>query len=614
MKKLIKYQVYLILIMSVLCLACKKDYFSLEDKNGLDGRLWSNEGAIQYYLNEAYDKIIPPFPDEYTANNFEIHLETDESYFGANSSWGKKVFGLNGELQSNDIRYVGAKYQGTNIGDNRYFDIDRCNNIIKNVPLGDLPDDSKKKLLGQAYTLRAIVYFELTKLYGGMPLLLEPQNPSNLTVGGRQPAKKMFAQIVSDLDSGMVYLDGVTWNAAEYGKLTKEAAAAMKAKALLYWASPQFNPENDGIHTYDAGRWQTAFKASEEAYNICLATGHGLLPKYGDIFLKEGPANTEALIVRSYSSTDAKWGHNVEAKVRPASEGGSPSDYYYASTNLINDYTMKDGTPIDQSDDYDPVLFWKDRDPRFDATIAWNGCVWPLSGNDQRRQWTYVKATGESGDRGFYCRRFATPNLIKSAVGYSNDYGGSGMDWIQLRFAEVILNYAETANETGNLSLAKDLVRQLRKRAGIEEGTKDYGLDYATNKGEMRELITKDRMVEFAFEAKRCDDLRRLRLLTKLQGTISSLHFEVANNLIKQLETVTAGTNTLYRETLDMNNRDTVLKYFKYPYTEITPGGNGTFSAPDNYYFYSLANQFINSSPLLEQTIGWDGGTFDPLK
>ena len=163
-------------------------------------------------------------------------------------------------------------------------------------------------------------------------------------------------------------------------------------------------------------------------------------------------------------------------------------------------------------------MFWKDRDPRFDATIAWNGSNWPLSGNEQRRQWTYVKATGESGDRGFYCKKFATPNLTKSAVSYSDDYGGSGMDWIQMRFAEVILNYAETANETDQLSLAKDLVRQLRVRAGVEAGDKDYGLDYATNKDQMRDLITNERSVEFAFEAKRCDDLRRPHLCLYVVG------------------------------------------------------------------------------------------------
>jgi hypothetical protein len=56
-----------------------------------------------------------------------------------------------------------------------------------------------------------------------------------------------------------------------------------------------------------------------------------------------------------------------------------------------------------------------------------------------------------------------------------------------------------------------------------------------------------------------------------------------------------------------------MLQYFQFPYTWGIPASNGSFAMPEYYYFYSLSNQFLNSSPLLEQTIGWEGGTFDPL-
>lgn len=604
---------------TLLLAGCKKadDFFQLRDRGGIDAAIWDNEGAIQFYLNEAYDKIIPPFPHEYTLNNFEIHLATDESYFGANNTWTKRAFGFNGALDANQILYAAVKYQGSNIGDNRYFDVARCNNVIRYVPTGTaLPNEVKKKMLGQAYALRAILYFGLAKIYGGMPLVLEPQNPDNLQLAGRATANEMFAQIVKDLDSAMIHLEGVTWDAStEWGKLTKSAAAALKAKALLYWASPQFNPLDDGNHPYDASRWQTALAACREAYDICIANGHGLMPDYGNIFRTEGMNNTEAIIVRSYSAALPKMGNNVEYRSRPSSEGGAPNDCYYASTRLIDAYTMNDGTPISQSPDYDPVLFWKDRDPRFNATIAYNGSTWPLSGITGRRQWTYVNAINETGNRAFYCKRFTSPSLASGSVRNTNDYGGSGVDWIEMRFAEVILNYAEAANETGDLALSKDLVRQVRQRAEIAAGANDYGLALATSKEEMRDLITNERMVEFAFEGKRCDDLRRLRLLTKLTGTITSLQFEAnSNDLRAELETIIdPASGRRYRETLDMNDKDTVMKYFKYPYTEIIPGGNGSFSVPDYYYFYSLSNQFMNSSSLLKQTIGW-GGDFDPLQ
>ena len=76
------------------------------------------------------------------------------------------------------------------------------------------------------------------------------------------------------------------------------------------------------------------------------------------------------------------------------------------------------------------------------------------------------------------------------------------MDWIEMRFAEAIMNLAECANETGRLTEAKDMVRLIRQRAGIVAGTFDYGLSIATDAASMRSLILNERMIEFAMEGK----------------------------------------------------------------------------------------------------------------
>ncbi len=591
---------------------CKKqdNFFEIRDRAGLDAAIWESEGAIQFFLNEAYDVIMPDFPYQYTANNYAFHLASDENYYSATDGNARKALGLQGVVQANDIRMVAAKYQGSNKGDNRYFDIARCNLAIKNIPQSTvLSEESKRRLLGQFYVLRAMTYFDLTKIYGGMPLVLEPQNPDNLQLSGRAKASEMFAQIVKDLDSGIVKLDGVVWSdATERGKINQAAAATLKAKALLYWASPQFNPIKD------PARWQEANVASKEAYDICIASGRALMPKYEDIFRVEGTANTEAIMVKSYSNKIARRHHGVEARIRPASENGQPSDVYYPTTRMVDAYTMNDGTPITGNPNYDPMLFWKDRDPRFEATIAYNGSRWKLSGNDNRRQWTYVNAIEESGNRGLYVKRFSSPDLPAASVRVANDFGGSGMDWIELRFAEVMLIYAETANEVGDLGLAKELVRTIRKRAGIIAGTQDYGLSLATGKDAMRELIWNERMVEFAFEGKRPDDLRRTRTLHLLSGTLQAMQFQTNSVALKnQLEAIVPSTGLRYRETLDINNKDTLTKYFQYPYSIVIPQGNQSFNVPEHYYFFGLSNQFMQSTPLLEQTIGWDGGTFNPL-
>ncbi|HSC55330.1 MAG TPA: RagB/SusD family nutrient uptake outer membrane protein [Phnomibacter sp.] len=623
--KSIKKFIYFIAAAAVLgSTSCTKteDFLMLEDPDGVDARIWEEEPAIQYFLNETYQMIMPQFAYEYTTNNFNMHLVSDENYMSANDGFGKKVFNFNGFLSSDECRYIGTKYAGANFGENRYFDVAKCNLAIENIPLSkSLSTTSKRKLIGQFYALRGILYLGLTKYYGGVPLVLKPQNPSNLNLAGREKASVMFKQIVADFDSAIVNLDGVTWvDASERGKLTKAAAAALKAKALLWWASPLFNPTNDPAHPYDATRWATALKASEEAMAICTASGHMLLSDYSKIFQSEGAVNKEAIIVRSYSESQLKRFNGVEARCRPASEQGQPSDWYYPSTNMLDAYTMNDGTPISKSAAYDPVLFWKNRDPRFDATIAWNGCVWKLSSKTGRRQWTYNSAIANGineGTRGVYVKRFSSPDLAAENVRSANDLGGSGMDWIELRLAEVILDYAEVANETGNLGLAKTLVQQIRKRAGIVAGSSNYGLDLATDQAQMRDLIMNERMVEFAFEGKRNDDLRRTRRMHLLTGMLGSIQVEPITtaektNLEKPIDPLVP-TGLLQRDTINFNSAASVKAHFKYPYKVVYPTGNGAFSMPQNYYFFSLSNQFLNSTPLLQQTIGWDGGTFDPL-
>ncbi|MNX85298.1 SusD family protein [compost metagenome] len=449
-------------------------------------------------------------------------------------------------------------------------------------------------------------------MYGGVPLVLEPQSPDNIQLSGRAKASECFKVIVRDLDSAIVLLNGVRWaDGNERGKFTSKAAAALKGKALMYWASAQFNPTNDPAHPFDQQRWNDAYIACKEAYEMCKADGNALMPNYAELFQKEGTANTEAIIVRSYSNKLPKRGQDVEYKLRPTEEGGAAAAFI-PTLNMVNAYTMKDGIPVNKGSQYiyDPAMFWLNRDPRFEATIAYNGSSWKLSGAANRRQWNYTANITEPSPQGLYMKRFSDPELPKGSVRYSNDFGGNGLDWIEMRFAEVIMNYAECANETDKLAEAKDLVKQIRVRAKIEVGTKNYGLDIATSKLEMRELIMNERMVEFAFEGKRSHDLRRTRGYSDLVGNVQVITWATKSPALKnELEAITS-SGARFRETININDKATFDKYFT---TAINTVGATGFNFPDYYYFYALPSTFMNSSPLLEQTIGWDGGTFDPL-
>ena len=609
----------IILALAACLPACSKndEFFNLRDTGGIDAAIWNTEGSVQLQLNRVYDVVIPQFVYQLIPDRGGVHLASDESYYPSLDEWARAALGIQGVLGNNDVRWTGNLYT-SNAGNNKYADIGRCNEAIKNIPLGTMPQASQRTFLGQYYALRAMTYFELVKVYGGVPLITEPQRPESLYLGGRKSAKECFDLIISDLNMAITMLQGFNPGDSDgRGKMTTLIATCIKAKALLYWASPQFNPNND------ATRWQTALQANKEAYDLCIAGGKKLMSDYGQIFREEGTSNTEAILVRSYSPTIERRGHNAENRSRPSSEGGSAYQGYIPTKKMIDAYPMRDGRVRGASTQfaYDDVMFWVNRDPRFDATIAYNGSSWPLSGNNARKQWTYNNAVGESNGNGAYCKRFTTPSLAAGNVSYSNNIGGSGMDWIELRMAEVMLNYADCMNETGNLTGAKDMVRQIRVRAGIVAGNggNDYGLGVVTSREQMRTLLLNERMVEFAFENKRNSDLRRTRQMHLLTGNLEKIEINLVNppagtNLRDKgvLEAPNAN-GVLFRETLNINDKTTYLRYFR-PYSLVTSNQWSAYSVPEFHYFYTFHNDFVNNGANIEPTIGWAGGTFDPLK
>ncbi|MBW4891879.1 RagB/SusD family nutrient uptake outer membrane protein [Mucilaginibacter sp. HMF5004] len=613
---------------------CKQDFIVPSHDKIADEVLWQDPGAVGLFLNGTYLLNMPDYPLESTP--FIWEFASDESIGSVTDGSLKKVMGIGSYIGVNDVKIIANKPQGNNRGDNRYFDIARCNLGLYNVPTSPFTKDIKDQYMGQFFALRAIAYFELTRLYGGVPLNLKPQDPTNVDYSGRKSAKECINAIVSDLDSAAARLANANFRTAvDWGRLDRLAALSLKGRVLLTWASPQFNPVNDGLHPYDATRWTTALKANEEAYNLCVNSGLKLMP-YANIFTTEGPGNTEAIIVKEYSSTLEKKYNGVETRVRPGGvAGGSPSDYYVASQAMLDAYPMADGTPALASDGvtpingYDPDMYFLNRDPRFAQTIAYNGAQWKLSGIANRTQWNYTAEIDGGGGKPFYCKRFSNPDVVPpfTVVG---DKGAGGVDWIELRFAEVLMNYAECLNETGDLTASKNLIRDLRKTRGIVIGANDYGLNLATNKDQMRDLIMNERMVEFAFEGKRGWDLRRTRRLDKLNGKflytygeqIYPIDTKNAVYIAKKatLEEIIPGQSTLRRrDTLQVSKRSSYRYFFQHP--TVSTGANrfgdltNPIAVPANQcYFWPLPTAFLQSSPTLDQTIGWENGTFDPLK
>lgn len=609
--KIMKYFKYInitLVTVSLLCTvvlsSCKKDFFEIDDPNGFEVvDSWDDEGAVGLFLNRTYALVIPQWPTLGGIHNTSDELNNSNAAF------------LYGTLTENGVTDIGTS---TSITANRYADIRRCNVAIDGMNASSvMPEATKNSLKGQFFFLRAYTYFKLVRLYGGVPLVLKAQGveEENL-ITPRSKTSVCIAAITKDLDSAAAFLPK-TWSAAaDVGRITKAAALAVKGKALLYWASPQFNPTNI------TSRWTDAYAACKAAYDTGIANGFGLLASYANLFITED--HKEILIVRKYN-TSRDLGNNIENITRPVSETTAGSSSNQPTWNLVQAYTGSNGLPItDINSGYNATQYWLNRDPRFAASIAVNGDLWALSGKSTRRQWQYTGNLDETPATiitGFYCKRLCnTSTSAANAVYNSNTGGGSGMDWIEMRFAEVILNLADCANETGNLTEAKDMVRLIRQRAGIVVGAYDYGLSVATTMAQMRSLILNERQVEFAMEGMRNFDLRRTRNLGLI---LPRLSYKVAVKAPYAAGTgTTAGITYLDklntqgfkpRDTANLNNLSVYTSMFVAPGVTASLEGANTINLPDKYYVYPLPTLFTQT-PGIEQTNGWAGGTFNPFE
>jgi hypothetical protein len=195
--------------------ACKKDseFFDIEDPQGIDSRIWSDEGAVGLFLNRTYGLVIPQWP---TLGG--IHNTSDELN-NANTAF------LYGTLVENSVTDIGT---GNGITTNRYFDIRRCNIAIEGLNSNStLLDATKKTLKGQFFFLRAFTYFRLVSLYGGVPLVLQSQTLEDELNVPRNKTSECIAAIVKDLDSAIAYLPA-SWPTSDKGRITRAASSAMK--------------------------------------------------------------------------------------------------------------------------------------------------------------------------------------------------------------------------------------------------------------------------------------------------------------------------------------------------------------------------------------------------
>ncbi|MBX2925170.1 MAG: RagB/SusD family nutrient uptake outer membrane protein [Chitinophagaceae bacterium] len=561
------YKTIYILSLAVLLLftaGCEKILDRKDLRSINPGDVWNDVGLATAFVNNIYGDLMTGMPTNQGGASDEC---TD-----------------NGEMRT----FLAGIATIDSYNSFPYGTILKINMALENLEKGGLPEADRNKLKGQVLFWRAWAYFMMVKAYGGVPLVLNTQDVSDkeqLFVP-RSKTSECITQIAKDIDDAIALLPDA-WPGEE-GRIDKGVAMAFKGRVLLYYASPQFMPSGN------AARWQAAYDANKEALQYLTGKGKGLMDHFGDIWYQE--LNKEVIMVRRYAPVPAPT--HSQAGMRPILYSKDAANQDIPSLQLVNAFPMKDGSVFNPATTSYDTLF-KNRDERFYASIAYNGSDMGLKDMVDLGTylWTYWGPNGSViGPLGtptsFYRQKGLDKTLTQQTV-----HAGT-VDWIEIRFAEVLMNFGEAANELDKTIEALDVLYQIRSRAGILPGNDGhYGIT-AASKDAIREAYMNERFVEFAFEDKRWWDLRRWRRL----DILNTVHRRTGlRYTLKTGQTAPAGHD-------DIN---TVWNRFTW---EVVTVDTRDIEVQDNYYFYGIPMYVLERSSNIEQTQGWNNGAFDPLQ
>jgi hypothetical protein len=417
-----------------------------------------------------------------------------------------------------------------------YFNLWKINYAIENIELAPsnvLTAEERNSRLGELHFLRAFCYFEMVKRYGGVPIILEAQNPDTTPEDEYYPArnteKEVYDQVLADAQLAFNLLPH-RWS-AQKGRVNKWGAKSLESRAALYAASiakygtVQLNGVV-GIPSSDADTYYNLSLAASR--KIIAEAGYTLFNKYpnkadnyANLFIDE--TEDETIFMKIWLPYEK--GHSYDLRNVPYSYRVDWGASMSPSKQLIDSYeVLSTGLmPNEPGSGYDENNPWENRDPRLKGTILTNGDLFQGSpveiwyGTETNGVIDTERGTGVGKDgigihpdatkTGFYVRKYlqdgGAPLFIKQYY--------SGQDCILFRLGEIYLNAAEAAFELGLEELARDYIEPIRTRAGLQQNLRLQ----AQSGIELRDRIRHERKLELAFEDQRYWDVRRWRIATE---------------------------------------------------------------------------------------------------
>lgn len=465
---------------SLVSTSCQKDFLDRKPLNLVsEETVWSDPNLIKLSVNEFYTFLNTGYANTY----LPAGITDDIQLIGSEER--KVAPYLTGD-------FLSTSFPERNLWRDGYAQIRKINYFINRAESSTvLNAEDKKTVLGQARFMRAYLYFTLFSSFKDVPLLLKAQPIEESEDKPEKVAHKdgmLF--IASELAKAANELPS-TYSKEEWGRITKEAALAFRSRVLLWNASPLNNVDQD------KAAWAEAANAAEEV----IKSGKFALQKdYSNVFLVKNIMNTPEVILEfRYNGIKGEKQHNFDKNNSPSGYGGRGMNC--PTQDLVDSYEMANGKAINEDGSgYDKSNPYAGRDPRFNKSILYNGVAFKgrpvetfTNGKDMPRS--------NPSPTGYYMRKFVDENFD-----YNKDVNvTSSTNWVIMRYAEVLLNFAEAKNEAeGPVASVYDAVNAIRKRAGMPV------LPTGLSQQEMRARIYRERRVELAFEDNiRYQDLKR---------------------------------------------------------------------------------------------------------
>jgi hypothetical protein len=551
----------------ILSTSCKKSFLEKPKGGSVTvDTIFDTKNQAQYAVAQMYMLCIRGyFPETYDGCRPEAI--TDQLYIIHPAyDWASNTIGTGSYITGNMSANATCDYGfGSDNGAGFYWHykgIRQANLVLKNInQVVDADNSWKTDVKGQALFCRAMQHYELFRYYGGVPIVNAPLDGTGKINIPRSSVQSVVDSVVKWCDLAATMLPA-TRPTSDYGRITKLAALALKARILLYAASPLYNtPANmksdvagarfgDSRDTvlaytsYDPERWNKAAKAAKDVIDNAGAAGVSLYntgkpETTGETYATLGDyesvwnvfANQELILVNTSNQVPgagggwgdgSAWGQYLSSKLRLAQWGVKNN----VPIEFMQQYEKKDGTkwtlPATGSDL--PVdIKALNLDPRFYQTIAYDGMYY----SSQRGTLAYYKkgdystdgslASSDAGVDGYATETYKFVARVDNMT--DNHFA-----WPVFRLAEFYLDYAEAINEfQGPGGDATNYLNLIRKRAGMPE-------KHPADANSFREAVQNERTIEFAYEGQRYNDLNRwLKAKTVLNTTLHGIQTTAKN-------------------------------------------------------------------------------------